>query len=244
MIRNTVRDIRDHFLWLKQNEQYVEDKTGVKMLEIVHASFVADEPAIFGTVNQGYVERELRWYLSESLNVNDIPDAAGRTRFKSTITSIEELDDLPPEPDYKGPPEVWKRCATPDGEINSNYGWMVFSEDNHEQYRHCLGELLDQPCSRRAVMLYNRPSMWLEYDRDGMSDFVCTFAHQYFIRDDKLHVSVTMRSNDVVFGYKNDLAWARWVQGHLARDIGTETGDVYWHAGSLHVYERHFDLVV
>lgn len=214
--RVNVAHMRDEFLLLKQNEEYVVDKTGCKMLEIIHASFIADEDTIFGPVNWDYVKREIAWYESMSLNVNDIPG---------------------------GTPAIWKQVATPDGVINSNYGYLIGSASNYEQYRHCREELQRNPFSRRAVMIYNRPSMWYDYNKDGMSDFICTFAHQYFIRDGALHASVTMRSNDVVFGYRNDRAWAAHVQNMLAKDLNVEVGNLYWFAGSLHVYERHFDMI-
>lgn len=216
MRRDCVDDVREHFRVLKEEEDFVVDKTGCKMLEILHASFVADEETIFAPVNWDYVGREIAWYESQSLNVNDIPG---------------------------GPPEIWKRVATKDGFINSNYGWCVYSTTNGKQYESCKRELQDHPYSRRAVMYYGRPSMWYDYNRDGMSDFICTFAHQYFIRDGALHTSVTMRSNDVVFGYRNDRAWAKHVQDKLAAELGVPSGQLYWQAGSLHVYERHFDLI-
>ena len=46
----------------------------------------------------------------------------------------------------------------------------------------------------------------------GMSDFICTNAVSYMIRDDELISVVQMRSNDVVYGYKNDYAWQKWMQ--------------------------------
>jgi thymidylate synthase len=52
-----------------------------------------------------------------------------------------------------------------------------------------------------------------------------------------------MRSNDVVFGFKNDKAWQDHVHQQLASDLGVEVGEMIWHAGSLHVYSRHFDLI-
>lgn len=216
MYYNHVEDVRGTFRRLKQDQTYVTDKTGVKMLEVVHASFEANEETIFGPVNWDYVRREEEWYESQSLNVNDIPGGA---------------------------PAIWKQVATKDGFVNSNYGHLIYSATNGHQYQNTLRELQDKPESRRAIMIYNRPSMWIDYNRDGMSDFVCTLAHQYFVRDGKLHASVTMRSNDVVFGYRNDRAWARHVLEQLADDLRLPMGKIYWHAGSLHVYERHFDLV-
>lgn len=215
-LRNEVQDIRNEFRNLFEHENFVTDKTGVRMLEIRSANFVADEPTIFGTVNEDYVKRELEWYKSISLNVNDIPG---------------------------GPPTIWKLVADKDGFINSNYGWCIWSLENGSQYYHVLKELTKNPESRRATMIYTRPNMWEDYRKNGRSDFMCTNAVQYMIRDGLLEVVVQMRSNDVVFGYKNDYAWQKHVQDKLASDLGVESGDIHWNVGSLHVYERHFDLI-
>lgn len=211
-----VQDVREEFVRLYKDERFVVDKTGVKMVEIIGQSFLADEDSIFGEVNWDYAKRELDWYVSMSLNVNDIPG---------------------------GPPKIWKQVATPDGRINSNYGWMIFSKDNGSQYDNVLKELEERPDSRRAEMIYTRPSMHYDYDRDGMSDFVCTDAVSFFIRDERLHCHVKMRSNDSVFGYRNDRVWHDWVLTKLSEDLGVVPGDIYWTASSLHVYERHFKLI-
>lgn len=216
IVYNNVNMIREEFKWLLANEFYVEDKSGVKLLEIVNASFVADEPSIFGKPNDSYIEREIEWYKSMSLNVNDIP---GET------------------------PTVWKQVATPDGRINSNYGWCVWSRENGEQYNNVLRELKQKPTSRRATMIYTRPSMWVDYSRDGMSDFMCTNAVQYVIRDQSVHAIVQMRSNDVFYGYRNDYAWNEYVLKILSHDLDVSPGIIYWNVGSLHVYERNFNLV-
>jgi thymidylate synthase len=213
----TINTIRNEFKSMLAREEFVIDKTGVKMLEMVGAQFRANEPTIFGTPNEDYIQREIAWYESKSLNVNDIPG---------------------------GPPAIWKQVADPDGFINSNYGWCIFSPENEHQYEHCRAELMASPHSRRAVMIYTRPTMWYDFMFNGRSDFMCTNTVQYMIRDDKLHTVVQMRSNDVVYGYKNDYAWQKHVQDKLAADLGIATGDIVWQCGSLHVYERHFDLVL
>ena len=210
-----VADIRRIFIEKKKKNDVVEIN-GVPMLEMIAATFEVDEPAIFGTPNEDYIRREIEWYLSTSLNVNDIK---------------------PPIP------KIWKDVASSNGEINSNYGYLVFSRENHSQYFNVLNELRNNPSSRRAQMIYTRPSIWKEYDRDGMSDFICTDSVQYFIRDGKLVTHVRMRSNDVVFGAKNDFAWQNYVRTLLSGDLNIPLGKMYWTVGSLHVYERHFHLV-
>ena len=184
---------------------------------MIGATFEADEQTIFGAVNHDYVDREIEWYKSQSLYVKDIP---GKT------------------------PAIWEQIASDDGKINSNYGWAIYSEYNGYQYHNVLDELAERPNSRRAVMIYTRPTMWEDYKQDGMSDFMCTNAVQYMIRDDQLVAIVQMRSNDVVFGYRNDFAWQNHVANQLSKDLRLKTWPkIIWNVGNLHVYERHFDMV-
>ena len=67
-----VCDIRDHFRSELSKENFTTDKTGMKTIEMIGASFIADEPSIFGEVNKQYVEDELVWYTSQSTNIKDI----------------------------------------------------------------------------------------------------------------------------------------------------------------------------
>ena len=212
----SVSDVRKYFIDELAAERFVTDKTGVKTIEMVAAQFVVDEPSIFGKVNEDYVRREMNWYKSMSRNVYDIE---------------------PPVP------EIWKAVADKDGNINSNYGWCVYSEENYDQYNRCVAELKKNPDSRRAILIYTRPSIWVDFDENGRSDFICTNACQYLIRNNKLVSIVNMRSNDAIYGFKNDAAWQMYIHQQMADELGIETGDLIWNAGSLHVYQRHFDLV-
>lgn len=205
---------------------------GNTTIEIINASFIADEDSIFGEVNWDYVKREEAWYESQSLSVNDFPGGA---------------------------PAIWKAVADKGGYINSNYGWCIYSSLNgfldfgsetqdsslghHSQYHNALAELKKNPESRRAIMIYTRPSMWRQFDNNGRSDFMCTNTVQYVIRDGAVHAIVQMRSNDAVFGFKNDRAWQQHVLAKLASELGVPVGNLYWNVGSLHVYARHYHLV-
>ena len=100
-------------------------------------------------------------------------------------------------------------------------------------------------------MIYQRPSIWKEYKTHGENDFICTNAVTYYIRNGFLNCVVQMRSNDVIFGYRNDYAWQKYILDNLAHDIEREyvvgkvrAGDIHWQVQNLHVYERHFNLVM
>jgi len=218
------KDIRKQFVDLLQDDKFTSVNREASMtalagnttIEIVGATFLADEDAIFGEVNWDYVAREEAWYNSMSLNVNDIPGGA---------------------------PAIWKAVADKEGFICSNYGYTLYSPENFSQYDNLAAELKKNPESRRAIAIYTRPSMWLDYNKNGRSDFMCTNTVQYLIRAGKLVTVVNMRSNDGWAGYRNDRAWARHVQDKLAKELGVEVGDLIWQVGSLHIYARNYYLV-
>lgn len=215
----TVKDIRKHFIDELKNKNFTLDKTGQKTIEIIGASFIADEAAIFGQVNKEYIDSEIAWYRSQSTNINDIFN------------------------DGRSPPKAWQLSSNDHGEINSNYGTLIWSKKYYNQYNNVLRELRNNPAGRRAAMIYNRPSIWVEFDENGKSDFICTNAVTYYIRNKLLYAVVQMRSNDVVYGYKNDYAWQEYVLTQLATQLSIGTGSIIWQVQNLHVYERHFDLV-
>lgn len=221
------QDILNIFIEKYKNNEFRiigNDVQQSKTLEIQNANFIVDKPWIVREPNYDYFEKEMAWYMSESLNVNDISGGA---------------------------PQMWKACADPLGYINSNYGWCIFSNDNGYQFEHCLNKLKEDPHTREAIMIYNRPSMQEDYCKNGMHDFMCCQNVQYFINERNnetyLDCIVNFRSNDAVFGFNNDALWILNVQAMLAHRLTKETGKhissdghIYWNAGSLHIYERHF----
>ena len=227
----SVKDIRQFFVDELKDEAFTTDKTGQKTIEMIGANFIADEPAIFGKPSQDYIDAEINWYELQSTNIYDIHG-----------TDQE-------------PPAAWKYSADKHGNINSNYGHLLFSPKYYSQYANAFNELMANPDSRRAQMVYNRPSIWAEFNEGGKSDFICTNAQTFYIRDGRLHMVSQMRSNDVVFGYKNDYAWAQYLMDKFVKQWNEmesiyskhgeiEKGYLMWQVMNLHVYERHFHLVV
>ena len=159
MKANSVNDVRQFFINELKDEAFTIDKTGAKTIELIGASFIATEKSIFGVPNQDYINQELLWYHNMSTNINDIFG------------------------EHRDPPAAWKYASNSHGEINSNYGKLIFSDTYNKQYDNVLTELLENPDGRRATMVYNRPSIWLDYKDNGKNDFICTNAVTYYIRD-------------------------------------------------------------
>ena len=199
-------------------------------VELQNIHFICDKDYIVREPNYDYAKREIEWYESQSLNVNDIPGGA---------------------------PTIWKQVATSLGYINSNYGWCIFGEDNVKQYEHCLKSLLKDHMTRQAVMIYTRPQMQTDWNKNGMHDFMCTHYVQCFLNEVQhpennievyeLKYIVYQRSCDAVFGFNNDFQWHKYVYDKLYNDLieaGIPMSEnkpfIEYNCGSLHVYDRHF----
>lgn len=143
--------------------------------------------------------------------------------------------------------------------INSAYGARIFNGiwadpgqilTDVSQFDCCVAELKNDPDSRRAVMHINQPGdlRRATHPDIGSKDVPCTMSIQLLIRDRRLHMFVVMRSNDVIWGLPYDIfsftclmetfLYILQEEGVPVDDLGT-----YHHtAGSLHLYERHWDM--
>jgi len=169
-----------------------------------------------------YIQHEIEWYDSQDLSVKEIAKHA----------------------------KLWLNVCSKDEQqvINSNYGYLVYSKENFNQYDSALAELSKNSFSRRSIIIYNRPSMQQEYNKNGMSDFICTLGQQFFIRHDKLISLVEMRSSDMMYGFFSDFPWFATIQERMLHDLqivypSLDIGELIWISNSGHLYEKHFDLV-
>ena len=172
--------------------------------------------------SESYIKHELEWYQSQDLYIKGHP-------------GIENN-------------KVWKYCATEDGRVNSNYGWCIFSEDNHKQFKHVVDAIIADNNTKQAVMYYTRPTIHEQWN-DGVHanrDMICTCYVSYLLRKGKVCACVHMRSNDVWYGLRNDLAWQQWVLKLVVEELNHKgvkctAGKIVWNADSLHLYSRNVD---
>ncbi len=94
-------------------------------------------------------------------------------------------------------PPIWERMADSDGNVNSNYGYQW---QRNNQIDYVIAKLKDNPDTRHAaISIYDCK----EYDKYS-KDTPCTYAVQFTIINNKLCMSVYMRSNDIWYGFCND----------------------------------------
>ena len=138
--------------------------------------------------------------------------------------NIAKLGEL-----YGKVPAIWKRMADKYGNVNSNYGWQWKRSDQLEK---AIEQLKNNKNTRQAAI-----SIYDGKEIDSYAtDTPCTYAVQFTILNDKLNMSVLMRSNDLWYGFCNDQYQFSNLQMYVAYQIGLPVGTYYHFAHNLHLY--------
>jgi thymidylate synthase len=146
--------------------------------------------------------------------------------YLSGDPSINKLGEI-----YGKIPPIWEKMADSDRKVRSNYGWQW--ERNH-QLDYVVAKLKDNPETRHATLSIYDGKEWDTYKKDTP----CTYAVQFTILNNKLNMSVYMRSNDLWYGFCNDQYQFSSLQKLVAERTGYETGWYYHHAHNFHLYNN------
>lgn len=130
--------------------------------------------------------------------------------------------------------------AEEDGTLHGAYGPRLFRmRGSIDQLNNVYKLLTERPGSKRAVVqLFDAEDLCGEY-----KEIPCTTTVQFFIRDGRLHLSVTMRSNDAYFGLPHDVFCFTMLQEIMARKLECDLGEYYHYVGSMHVYQDYEEQV-
>jgi len=128
-------------------------------------------------------------------------------------------------------PQIWENMADADGDVNSNYGYQ-WKRNNQIDYVYDL--LKNNPDTRQAcISIYDGK----EHDKFTY-DTPCTYAIQFTIVNNKLDMCITMRSNDLWYGFCNDQYQFSRLQELMADRLHIETGVYYHFAHNMHLYNN------
>ena len=144
--------------------------------------------------------------------------------YLSGDPNIDTLGDI-----YGKVPEIWKRMANEKGQVNSNYGYQW---DRNAQLDKIVGLLENNTDTRQAcISIYDGK----EFDNYSY-DTPCTYAVQFTIVHDRLDMCVTMRSNDLWYGFCNDQYCFAQLQKMVAKRLKLPVGVYYHFAHNMHLY--------
>lgn len=164
--------------------------------------------------------------------------------------------------------KIWDEWELPDGSIGKAYGYQLgkknrkISVDNHTQSRELdqigiqlkgvrpLSYMVDQvdyllyqlkynPSSRRHIT-----TLWNPDDLDAMALTPCVYETQWHVKDNKLHLEVRCRSNDLGLGHPFNVFQYNVLQRMIAQILGYELGVYKYHIGDAHIYLKHIEPLV
>ena len=144
--------------------------------------------------------------------------------YLSGDKNIKKLGDI-----YGKIPPIWERMADGKGDVNSNYGYQW---QRNDQIGYVVDLLKREMNTRQAtISIYDGK----EHDKYA-NDTPCTYAVQFTIVDNRLNMCVTMRSNDLWYGFSNDqYQFSKLLELVCARtNLGM--GTYYHFAHNLHIY--------
>ena len=193
------------------------DFAGTKAL--FNVGFYINKPH-YNTIDNGRVKRD--WSIEYA--------EAEWQWYLSGDRNIAKLGEL-----YGKVPAIWKRMADKNGNVNSNYGYqwkrnnqldyVIEKLKKHKHTRHAAISIYD--CKEHPGYKYDTP---------------CTYAVQFTNVENRLNMCVTMRSNDLWYGFCNDQYCFSKLQELVCKETRLDIGTYYHFAHNLHIYSNKLGL--
>ena len=194
-----------------------------------HGTKFSDTRALF---NVGFtiLKPEVRIIIDKKRNWNYDYAEAEWQWYLSGNKNVRKLGEI-----YGKVPKIWKSMADKKGNVNSNYGWQWKRND---QIGKVIKILKGYKYTRQATI-----SIYDGKEIDNYSfDTPCTYAIQFTIVQNHLHMCVTMRSNDLWYGFCNDQYQFSKLQELIAHEVKMDVGTYYHFAHNLHIYNNKLGL--
>lgn len=107
-----------------------------------------------------------------------------------------------------------------------------------DQVDYLIQELKNNPSSRRHITM-----LWDWDDLQDMSLTPCVYETQWHVKQNKLHLEVRARSNDLGLGNSFNVFQYNVLQRMMAQVLGYELGEYIFHIGDAHIYDRHLETL-
>lgn len=122
--------------------------------------------------------------------------------------------------------------------IHGAYGPRIFAMRGEVNQLDNVTKLLKRrPGSRRAVIqLFNAEDLARDF-----KEIPCTTTLQFLLRQGRLHMSVTLRSNDAYWGLPHDAFCFTMLQEMMAQRLNAELGEYHQYVGSMHIYRDYLE---
>ena len=206
---NTADDAYNYFLDKILLEGVDFDNTKA----LFNVGFTMDNP-----LDNHIKNKERKWSLKYA--------AAEWDWYMSGDPSIDKLGEI-----YGKVPQIWENMADSNRKVRSNYGWQW---QRNNQLDYVIAKLKNNHNTRHAAISIYDCKEYNTYAKDTP----CTYAVQFTILNNKLNMSVYMRSNDLWYGFCNDQYQFSQLQKYVSERVKIDVGTYYHHAHNLHLYNN------
>ncbi|WP_127587485.1 thymidylate synthase [Paenibacillus koleovorans] len=137
--------------------------------------------------------------------------------------------------------KLWKEWTNEDNNIGKAYGYQLGKPIRiggrlTNQVHNLIEQLIHSPASRRHVI-----SLWDIDELDEMELYPCVWNNQWLVKQGKLHLIVSARSNDIGLGHPLNIFQYYVLQRMIAQVTGYELGSLTFNINDAHIYERHME---
>lgn len=136
---------------------------------------------------------------------------------------------------------IWTDWTNENNNIGKAYGYqlgkpIMLNGKITNQVHHLIEQLVTNPGSRRHVI-----SLWNIDDLDQMELYPCVWNNQWLVKQNKLHLIVNARSNDIGLGNPFNVFQYYVLQRMIAQVTGYQLGTLTLNINDAHIYERHIE---
>lgn len=177
--------------------------------------------------------------------------------------------------DFGKASKFWLKLSNPDGTVNSAYGHLIWKKKSHGSpfetklevvsperfpgdgtisqskpvyrtpWEWALASLKADKDTRQAILRFSLP----EHQWIGNKDQTCTLHGYFQIRENKLNLTINMRSNDMTLGLVYDLPWFISLIYKMKEDLkdvypNLEIGSYTHYVHNLHIYDRDEEKIL
>ena len=129
--------------------------------------------------------------------------------------------------------------------LYGGYGPRIFAQRGQDQLDDVIRQLRKSPTSRRAVIQIFSAEDNTKNPSTGKRHKEVPYytTLQFLLRNGRLNLIATMRSNDAYIGIPHDVFCFTMLQEMVARILGAELGHYYHFVGSMHLYDVNREAV-
>jgi thymidylate synthase len=133
--------------------------------------------------------------------------------YQSRDRSPKMVEDVAP---------IWHRMKNEDGLVNSNYGWQVHRNGAWTRVAEGLAHSVrtGEATRKHVITIYDSKEK-AEHDFDTP----CTISLSFILKGDELIMHSHMRSNDLWFGFCNDIPAFALFQKQMVDDVNALLGN-------------------